>query len=217
MKALHAIHVLTLALSLWQPPRCATWEVMPAAPVGHQPTCMDAYSFAPYVLVESPLYTAVIDGEKRTCVWITYRVRAEDVEPDNDARRVWWCPEELRDYCLEAEDYRGSSRDRGHLRSVQMSRGSAHIHDIHLTAVIIPELPELNRGAIAQLEGEICELATEHGWCQVTITLLHDDDADVMPNADEDHDIPSQIIYLIQSPAGERTETFDNEDEDDRP
>lgn len=171
-------------------------------------TCLDAYAFAPYVLIESPLYTAIIDGERETCVWIAYRVRAEDVEADNETGRQWWCPPELRDYCLVAEEYRRSGWDRGHLRSIQMSRGSRHWQDVNLTAVIVPQSPELNRGAIAQLEGEICDLAAEHGWCEVTINLSGD--IGDLPLAEETSVIPASIRYLIQSPAGVQEVTFEN-------
>ena len=188
--------------------RFVSWTILPERPVGLPASPIDAHDFAPYIEIESPLYRAIINRETRCCVWITFRVRAEDVENDNETDRVWWLPPELRDFCLEAEDYRGSGYDRGHLRSIQMSRGSGHWQDVNLTAVIVPELPELNRGAISQLESHICDLATSHGWADVTITLTGD--AGDMPRADESHAIPERLLYVVESPAGREEVEFSN-------
>lgn len=206
------IRSLVLLLCLCGPlsagERFVSWTILPERPAGLQTSALDAHDYAPYIEIESPLYRAIVNRETRSCVWITYRVRAEDVENDNDTDRVWWLPAELRDHCLEADDYRGSGYDRGHLRSIQMSRGSAHWQDVNLTAVIVPELPELNRGAISQLESRICDLATSHGWAQVTITLTGD--SGDMSGADESHAIPERLLYVIESPEGREEVEFSN-------
>lgn len=185
-----------------------SWTILPERPSGHQVTAVDAYDYAPYIELESPLYRAILDPNARTCVWIQFIVRGEDVEADNETDRGWWRPVELAPHCLESDDYVASNLDRGHLRSIQMSRGSAHWRDVNCLAVIVPETPELNRGAISQLESDICDLAELHGWCRVTIHLSGD--AGNMPRADEPHAIPERLLYVVESPAGVREVTFEN-------
>ena len=206
MKSLHLLHCLALCLTLAQQ-RSVSVEVLPTLAPGQEVSVLDRYEFAPYVILESPLYRAIYDSEKRCCTWIQFVVRGEDVENDNDTNRRWWVPDEMRQFVLPSSAFAGSGYDRGHLRSIQMSRGSAHFEDVNNLAVIIPETPALNRGPIVELENEICDLAETHGWCRVTITMTGD--IGDMPNAGP-HQIPARIVYLIQSPAGERTVVFEN-------
>lgn len=211
----HACLHLTLWLvSLAQvPPRSVSYEILPTLAPGQDVGVMDRYSHDPYIEINSPLYRSILDRDRKCVVWSQFTVRAEDCEDEYETDRRWWSHRELMDYALEDADYRASGGyDRGHLRSLAMSRGSEHWQCTnHLAGNIIPELGSMNRGPIQQLEAHICELATEHGFCIVTITMTFDDDWDQLPNADERHDIPTTISYLIQSPAGEERESFDNE------
>lgn len=209
MRLIHSLYIVALCVSLAQfEPRNVSFELLPTLADPTERNALNAYDFAPFIEVESPLYRAIINRETRSCVWITFRVRAEDVVNDNDTDRGWWRPVEMADYVLESEDYTSSGYDRGHLRSIQMSRGSEHWQDVNCLAVIVPELPELNRGPISQLESRICEIATSRGWCQVTITLTGD--VGDMPRADEPHAIPETIRYLIESPEGVESIEFSN-------
>ena len=202
---LHLAHAVVLILAQFAP-RNVSYEILPTLAAGQEVSVLDRYAYAPYVELESPLYRAIINRETRCCVWIQFVVRAEDVEADNDTNRNWWCPPELREFTLQADDYRNSGWDRGHLRSIQMSRGSAHWQDVNCVAVIVPESPALNRGDIVELENEICELATLHGWCRVTITLTGDI-ADLPGVACQ---VPETIHYVVESPVGRTESRFRN-------
>lgn len=208
---LHILHAVAVCISLaQQPSRTVSYEVLPTLAPGQDVSVVDRYDFAPYVAIESPLYRAIIDRDRRSCVWIQYTVRREDVAEGEDVDRGWWNHRELMPHCLESEDYNRSGLDRGHLRSLLMSRGSRHWSDINNMAVIVPQDPTLNRGELAQFENDICQLAMQYGWCRVTITLTFDDDVRTMPYADEEMDICDSLIYRVESPAGEVTETFRN-------
>lgn len=177
-------------------------------PRGIAQSAIDVYDYAPYVEVESPLYRAIYNRETRCCVWINYLVRAEDVVNDNATTRGWWFPGELLQYgVLGNVHYRDSGYDRGHLRSIQMSRGSEHWRDVNCLCVVVPEVPALNRGEISWLESRICDLALEHGWCDVTITLSGDA-GDFRPGVT--HQIPETIRYVVESPEGREEFEYSN-------
>lgn len=213
MRSLHVLHIIAVCLSLAQfEPRNVSFEILPTLADPTQRTLLNAYEFAPYIEIESPLYRAILNRDRKCVVWSQFIVRAEDCEAEFETDRSWWSHPELADYALESSDYRNSGYDRGHLRSLAMSRGSEHWRDTnHLAGNIIPERSDLNRGAIQQLESEICDLAIEHGFCIVTITMLFDETPETMPDADESHTIPSRILYLVESPAGTIRQEFDNE------
>lgn len=206
MSKLYLLHAACLCLSLAQvPPRSVSYEILPTLAPGQDVSVLDRYEYAPYIRIESPIYTAILNRETRCCVWMQFTVRAEDVEADNETHRRWWVPRELMDHTIPDAWYRGSGYDRGHLRSIQMSRGSRHFEDVNCLAVIVPESPALNRGDIVEIENSICDLAEAHGWCRVTITLTGD-----IGDLAGPCQIPQTIRYVVESPAGRVERSFQN-------
>lgn len=167
------------------------------------------------IQVGSPLYNAEIDCQKHVCVRLTCRVRAEDVAPkDHRTNRDWFLPEAMETHCLEDADYVDSGYDRGHLRALLWSAGSDHWQSVNCLAVIVPQPPAINRGAIRELEEDIAELAVSHGYCDVQITCLFERVMLPMENADETHTVPSGFHYLVVYPGGAFETTIQA---DDRP
>lgn len=153
--------------------------------------------------IASPLYDAEVDVDRHVCIRLTCRVRAEDVAPkDHTTNREWWLPEAMEPHCLESADYVDSGYDRGHLRALLWSAGSDHWSSVNCMAVIVPQPPAINRGAIRELEEDVAELAVTRGYCDVTITCLFEAVMLPMKNADETHTVPSGFHYLVVYPGG---------------
>lgn len=163
-----------------------------------------------FVVFKTSLYTAWINKDTHTCERISMMVRRSDLRSTHDTSRRWWSHPEMEDFTLEAEDYVGSGFDRGHLRAIAWSRGSEDWPLVNCTAVVVPEVPSLNRGAIRDFEQEVTGIVREYGWAEVYITIHSEDAGLLMTTADEDHLIPTKFTYQVIYPNGSLIKEFEN-------
>ena len=149
------------------------------------------------VTFHTPIYTAEIDCEKRMLRKLTCIVRREYLDDaQTDRPRDWWTTDKLSPYCLEDEDYTGSGYDRGHTAALQWFANSPDWRYVNCMAVIVPQLPEINRGAIKRIENHIADLAREYGMVWVEVTCEFDGPCE-LSTADESHCVPSGYVYEV--------------------
>ena len=150
----------------------------------------------PEVHITSPLYDAYLDTEYHMLARLTCTVTKADVSGNQGAERNWWTPKDLSPVCLEDSDYVGSGYQRGHVRALRWSAGNDHWPDVNMLGVIVPQLPEVNNGAIKNLESHVVDLANSHSPVSVTVICQFGSDRH-LKTADEPHRIPDAFFYRV--------------------
>ena len=136
--------------------------------------------------------------------WVAYRLEKKLIEgtaPD----RVWKADPWLSDEeTLEPDDYRDASKiihmDRGHLAPLASFKGSETCFETNYLSNITPQKIDLNRGVWKQLEERERKLLDTFETIFVITGPLYEKNMPKLPNADENHIIPSGFWKIIIFP-----------------
>lgn len=115
-------------------------------------------------LIEKPQYVLSYNSQTGTANWVSWQLnkswlgkveRQNNFNPDPTLPQGW--------YTVRPNDYRGSGYDRGHLvPSADRTKTEDDNSSTFLMTNIIPQTPELNRGAWNELE-QYCRELVEQG------------------------------------------------------
>lgn len=164
-------------------------------------------------LIVSPLYVASLNPQTKFADWVQYRITPGLMDTGNTLSRNW--KTELREDALEDADYEGSDYDRGHLVPLDSVSASPAAWTVNRLEVIVPQLPDLNRGVWYRLEQRQREIARADDEVLVTVGSLYRSRMKKLPNADEEHRVPSHFWMRLKSKAVEEIYVIDQKAQKD--
>ncbi len=156
-------------------------------------------------LIIRDAYALSNNSETKFADWVAYRLTPEEtygtISGNRNFRSDPWLDSDER---LEPSDYtRANARplqfERGHLAPLANFKGSANISDTNFLSNIVPQSRDLNNGVWKILESRERTLVLFHQEVWVITGPLYEAFVDELPEADEDHSIPSafwKIIYI---------------------
>jgi endonuclease G len=159
-------------------------------------------------LVIRDLYALSSNDQTKFADWVAYRLTAMEVVGSLDLEREWrsdpWLEsdETLEATPSNADDYRGahdaSDYDRGHLGPLGSFKGSRNASQVNYYSNILPQKGDLNQGpwqALEQAERDIV-CAGNVLWV-MTGPLFDGAPSDLLPNADEQHQVPTGFWKIL--------------------
>lgn len=158
-------------------------------------------------LIIRGIYALSSNDERKIADWVAYRLDRDTVAGNVQQSRSWKADPWLADEeTLERGDYDARSTvgyDMGHQAPLATFRGRDDWADTNYLSNITPQKSSLNRGAWRSLEGKVRKLAREGNVVYVITGPLFSDDIDMppLPNANEDHEVPSGYwkIAVVQT------------------
>ena len=113
-----------------------------------------------------------------------------------------------RDETIEDADYRRANAEfgyqRGHLAPLGSFRGTPYASEVNLLSNITPQKVGLNNGPWKDLEDRVRLLTIKHREVFVMCGTLYDVDSELLPEADDLHDVPGAFWkVVITKPKGE--------------
>jgi len=154
-------------------------------------------------LIIRDIYALSNNDTTKFADWVAYRLDKETIEGDVKTKRVWKSDPWLEDNeTLEPEDYKGANAllhtDRGHLAPLGSFKGTKHWQDTNYLSNITPQKSNLNRGVWLNVENFTRLLVKSVKQPVYVMTgPIYDKDTETLPNADEEHVIPSAYWKII--------------------
>ena len=105
-------------------------------------------------------YAAAVSQRRRMPLWVAYCVKLRNLLGQNVLSRNFHT--EL-DFTIRSKAYAGSGYDQGHLCPLASYRADVSAAETNAMANIVPQTPELNRGAWLKLEEQVRKLSHEYG------------------------------------------------------
>lgn len=152
----------------------------------HFPWGLPVYKGAANDILEmvQPWWIGGFSPSRKLPLWVGYRLDKESLS--RTERKDCWRP----DPRLEAgsmaslQDYKRSGYDRGHLvASVDVGVSESAMASTYIVSNLTPQTPNLNRGAILNLEKAVREWAEHHGELYVIIGPIFDNNGDMIADA----------------------------------
>lgn len=155
-------------------------------------------------LVITPIYALSNNQETKFADWVAYHVTRATIETTVDLSRGWEDDPLLDDEdTLEPEDYRGASNaldiDRGHQAPLAAFAGTVYWRITNHLSNITPQRKALNQGPWQRLEARVRDAAYNLNGVYVVTGPLYETVMEKMPQADEDHSVPSGYWKVVVS------------------
>ena len=164
------------------------------------------------VLLTNVAYRVAYDTEARGPAWVAYDLEPEEVVTAPRAPFAFRADPRVPESDVAA-DYAGSGYDRGHMApAADFNFDRDALESTYLLTNILPQEPKLNRGAWAQYEAELRELARRG---TVHILAYPEYDAGVT-NLMGRVRIPDAFVKVASGWFGVRHRRFDNRRTDDK-
>lgn len=195
---------------------CATTSVIGTAlPAGgqelHVVHCLKGCpSGAPETndLVISHVFALSSNDETKFADWVAYLVTSQTIGTSESLNRTWK-PDPFLDEAetLEPKDYKNASStldiDRGHQAPLASFAGTVFWRETNVLSNITPQRKGLNQGSWKNLEAAVRSYAFNFGDAYVLTGPLYDGEPTLeLPEADEDHLIPTAYWKVISNPSG---------------
>ena len=158
-------------------------------------------------LIIRDIYAMSTNDTTKLADWVCYHLTPHETHGTLDLEREWrndpWLDE---DETLEGkpgnkDDYKGAYNalkyDRGHLAPLGSFKGSRFASQTNFYSNITPQKENLNKGPWKRLEERIRLLVKKYGHAWVMTGPLYEKDMPPLPNADEDHKVPSGFWKII--------------------
>ena len=170
------------------------------------------------VIVAREDYCIAVNPTHKFADWIAYHLKPEQVTGDaigdyqlkND-------PDLADENVLEKADYVGAYQalrmDRGHLAPLSVFRAVENPDAISYLGNVVPQAVTINRGVWRVLEARERNLALQNADLYVMTGTLYQKPMDSLPNADEDHVVPSGFWKLIKFDDQVQAYAFDQDTE----
>ena len=152
-------------------------------------------------------YALSSNDQTKFADWVCYVLDKDTISGNVKTERKWKADPWLADNeTLEPEDYKGANQalktDRGHQAPLASFKGTKSWNETNFLSNITPQKAELNQGAWKALEDKVRELSKDN-IVYVTTGTLYEKDMPDLPQADEEHKIPSGYWKIIVIPEPE--------------
>ena len=161
-------------------------------------------------LIIRDCYALSSNDETKFADWVAYRLTPEETFGTLDLKRKWRTDPWLEDHeTLEAnpDGYKGANKahgyERGHFAPLGSFKGSANASQVNYYSNIVPQKGALNGGPWMRLEESVRDLVHRYRTVWVLTGPLYEEDVDPLPEANEDHIVPSGFWKVIMVNAGE--------------
>ncbi|MEL7392441.1 MAG: DNA/RNA non-specific endonuclease [Pseudomonadota bacterium] len=178
-------------------------------------------------LISREIYALSNNGETKFADWVAYRPTRESIETSSGLGRGW-----KRDPLLDKsvtlepnpDDYKGANRalgvERGHLAPLTLFAGTEYWRTTNYYSNIVPMQGAMNRGPWENLEAAEKQAAYDFREVFVLTGPLYEIDmtcepalpaaerAGCLPNADENHQVPSGYWKVVTNKTGSKKAAF---------
>ena len=157
-------------------------------------------------LIIRDAYALSNNDDTKFADWVAYRLTMHEVFGDLTVERKWqadpWLnPSETLE--PKPDDYKSANAklktDRGHQAPLAAFKGSRNASHTNYLSNITPQKSDLNRGVWMHLEGKIRDLVKEKGEVYVMTGPVYEREMPKLPEADEDHRVPSGYWKIVAS------------------
>ena len=169
-------------------------------------------------LIIRDIYALSNNDQTKFSDWVAYRLTMHEVDGDLAVERKWavdpWLAdsETLEPSPNSKEDFKGANKalgvDRGHQAPLASFKGSRHASQTNMLSNITPQKKDMNQGCWKNLEEAIRGLVRTGKTVYVMTGPLYNRIMPKLPNADEEHTLPSGYWKVVISITG--TKTFEH-------
>ena len=160
-------------------------------------------------LIIRDIYALSSNDERKFADWVAYRLTPREVTGTLDLERKWRADPWLADdETLEPsgpDDYGGAhdahDYDRGHFAPLASFKGSLSASQTNYLSNISPQKADLNQGPWKDLENAVRTRVKTGATVWVTTGPLYEDAMSELPNADEEHVVPSGYWKIVATEA----------------
>lgn len=163
-------------------------------------------------LIIRDIYAMSNNDATKFADWVAYRLTMHEVEGELEVERNWradpWLADEetLEPSPASKDDYKNASSkldvDRGHQAPLASFKGSRYASQSNLLSNITPQKKDLNQGPWKNLEEDIRNLVRTGKTVYVMTGPLYGRTMEQLPNANEEHKIPSGYWKVVIMPTG---------------
>lgn len=171
------------------------------------------------IIIERPIYILSNNSETKFADWVAYKVKPSSIGPSK--ARTWYVDPKLNpNDTLEPSDFSGAysklGTDRGHQVPLASFTNTKYWHQTNYLSNITPQRSSLNRGVWKELEQKVRDLTIDrHRYTWVLSGPVYEYYFGELPEADEEHQIPSGYWKIISILVDDKVQTasffFDQE------
>lgn len=156
-------------------------------------------------LIIRDIYALSNNDNTKFADWVCYRITMREVDHTLTVERKWAADPWLDDdETLEPNDYKGASNalgtDRGHQAPLASFKGTLYGHETNYLSNITPQRKALNQGPWMRLEKRVRDIVREGTTVYVMTGPLYEIEQRKLPQAEEDHRIPSAYWKIVAVP-----------------
>ena len=169
-------------------------------------------------LIIRDVYALSNNDRTKFADWVAYRLTMHEVDGELEVERKWeadpWLAEDetLEPTPSSKEDYKGANKaldvDRGHQAPLASFKGSRFASQTNMLSNITPQKKDMNQGCWKNLEEAVRGLVRTGKTVYVMTGPLYTRDMPKLPNADEEHTLPSGYWKVVICMTG--TSTFEH-------
>lgn len=207
MKKLMVIFLFLTTTLLSQPQEIHCKHFFGGYPLGTPPT---------NDLIIRDTYALSNNDETKFADWVAYRITMYEVDGTLDLERKWkadpWLDENETLEPSSPDDYKDAFStldiNRGHLAPLASFKGTRYASQVNFLSNITPQKADLNQGPWGKLEEVERDIVRQGKTPYVMTGTLYETNMPSLPNADEEHKIPSgywKIIVVVED-----DDTFNN-------
>ena len=156
-------------------------------------------------LIIRDIYALSNNDDRKFADWVAYRLDPWTVSDRSDTTRNWradpWLEENETLEPRNPDDYKDANRelgtDRGHQAPLASFKGSINWRETNYLSDITPQKAPLNQGPWKDLEDAVRELVQTWTTVWVMTGPLYERNMDELPEANEDHTVPSGYWKIV--------------------
>ncbi|MCB9204172.1 MAG: DNA/RNA non-specific endonuclease [Flavobacteriales bacterium] len=166
-------------------------------------------------LIIRDIYAMSNNDATKFADWVAYRLTMHEVDGDLEVERNWredpWLADDetLEPSPSSKDDYKDASStldvDRGHQAPLASFKGSRFASQSNLLSNITPQKKDLNQGPWKNLEEAVRDLVRTGKTVHVMTGPIYNESMPKLPNADEDHKIPSAYWKVVIAITGDNS------------
>ncbi|WP_321392151.1 DNA/RNA non-specific endonuclease [Emcibacter sp.] len=165
-------------------------------------------------LIIREIYALSSNDDTKFADWVAYRVTKETIGTTASLNRDWKADPLLDDNeTLEPGDYKRANReldtDRGHQVPLASFAGTIFWRSTNFLSNITPQKSDLNQGAWVDLEEAVRHAAYHLGEVYVVTGPLYEHPTEGLPEANEEHKVPSGYWKVVATKGGATAFLFD--------
>ncbi|MCB2194423.1 MAG: DNA/RNA non-specific endonuclease [Bacteroidetes bacterium] len=161
-------------------------------------------------LIIRDIYALSSNDETKFADWVAYRLTVHEVDGSLTIDRAWksdpWLDEEetLEPKSGSENDYKYANdtlkTDRGHQAPLGSFKNSVYASETNYLSNITPQKSDLNRGPWMYLENKVRDIVRKTNLVYVMTGPLYEREMPKLPNANEQHKLPSGYWKIIIIP-----------------